>query len=435
MRSDARGPRARARGLGVVVMLTSLLLGPAGCDRRAPRAPYRFEPEAKAIPVPAGLAARDPRLAIDRATGSGGTVYALAVLGDEQVSRVGLLVSDDGGDRFGAPAWASGEAARVESHGENAPAIEADGQTAIHVVWEQLTGSHVDVMVGRSQDFGGSFAAPVRVTDTDPAAEVYAGYTALAVRNADVYVAWLDFREHTPDMSASVYVAHSADGGATFGPNVRVARAVCSCCHPALAILPSGEVLLFWRHVFPDGTHDAAVARSSDAGQHFSEPQRVAFDGWKIDGCPDSGPVTAIRDRRVYVAWLTEASPEVAGVRLTWSDDGGRTFAPAVVASRGVADGNYPSMAVTPEGRVVLAFQGRDPDEASGWGPIQPYLVEIERDGRVGAPTPVRLDLSRTSVLRPRVAAATVGRVYLSWTDLSGATPRAMWIRGRRTAP
>jgi hypothetical protein len=345
-----------------------------------------------------------------------------------------LLTSDDGGDDFAEAVTVVPETAGLHSHGENGPGLAAWDQDALYAIWEQPSrDGHMDVMVGGSADFGSTVSRGVRVTDTDPAKEVYSGYASLSLASAtELHAAWLDWRGG--DQAASIYAARSLDGGGRFQPNVLVASNVCPCCRPSVVVGPQREIVVVWRNVYPDGSRDMASSVSIDGGQTFQGPFRVAVDGWKIRGCPDSGAATVRAGRRVHVAWLTEGGFDHAGIRLTWSDDGGRTFAPPVLASASVLDANHPSMAVTAEGRVLLAFEGR-PGQDGGWGKRRPWLVEIDEKGHLTEPQPIPIPPDAPAVIRPVVAAGSVGRVFMAWTERQDGQPRIMLARGRRIGP
>ena len=191
--------------------------------------------------------------------------------------------------------------------------------------------------------------------------------------------------------------------------------------------------MVFWRHIYPGPIHDMTIAVSTDGGETFSAPKRVAEDNWKIDGCPDSGPAVARVGNRVYVAWLTEASPEISGVRLTWSDDAGKSWAPAVKASQKIIDANYPWFSVTQDGRALLVFQGRDPQKQNGWSGTGVYLVEIGSDGKFSEP--MAIPGITDSAKRPSVTAGLGGRVYITWNSDKDGQHAVFLSRARRESP
>ena len=188
--------------------------------------------------------------------------------------------------------------------------------------------------------------------------------------------------------------------------------------------------MVFWRKVYPGSIRDMTVAVSTDGGTSFSPAKKIAEDNWKLDGCPDSGPATAHTGHRVYVAWLTEASPERNGVRLTCSDDGGRTWAPATLASQDVLDANNPSLSTADDGHVLLAFQGRDPVQRGGWNSLGVFIVEIRADGSFSKP--IAVPATPAPAIRPTIATGTAGKFFVAWTAYSAGKPTVLLERGRR---
>jgi len=409
------------RCLLIAVLVT---LVATACKTTPSSPPYQFESEPRPVLSMSGIAqSRYARLAVNEVTS--GTVHLLAVIGGADKSRIALLTSEDGGDHFEAPVFVSAKDADISSHGEDSPAlIVTPGE--IYAAWNEGGG----IRFARSLTWGESFEPPVRIDDKVTPA--FSGYVSMGLApNGDIYLVWLDARDEaeTPD-TFSVYLAKSTDKGASFSRNIRVARSVCPCCRPNLSFGPGGELIVFWRKVYPGSIRDMTSAVSSDGGASFSEPVRVAVDNWVLEGCPDSGPATARSGSRVYVAWLTEASADRSGVRLTWSDDAGRTWAPAVFASQKILDANYPSLSVADDGSVVLVFQGRDPQKQAGWSPNAAYTVVIGADGKLSTPT--QIADAASSVMRPTVVAGKGGRLYTTWTTSQDGASSVFLVRGRR---
>lgn len=405
-----RAAGLRERCVVVLIALASLI---SGCGRSGivsdVSPPVRFEPQPRSVSVVSGITPiRHPKLGVDGV--ASGVLHLLAVVGDGDASRLALLSSSDGGDSFRQPVWISEPGATVSSHGENSPALIVTPDI-MYAAWNQGR----DIRLARSLSWGASFEKPVRISDKPTNA--FSGYVSIGVApNKDVYAVWLDTRDSTPEAEVySLYLARSSDKGATFQKNVKVADHVCECCRPNVSFGPNNEVLVFWRHIYPGSIRDMTVAVTRDGGASFSSPIRIAEDNWKLAGCPDSGIALARSGNRVYAAWLTEASPSVSGVRLTWSDDAGRTWAPALLASQKVLDANYPALSAAEGGRVELIFQGRDPQRQAGWAASSAFLVEIDKDGRLSLPAEV--PDAPSAVLRPTLVAATNGRIFTAWTS------------------
>ena len=406
--------------IGVILLL-------AGCQKHK-SASYGFEPAPRPVIAQAGVVpSHSGRAGADWV--SSPTVHLLAVLGEGEKARLGLLNSENGGDSFDKPVWVSEAGKPVTSHGESGPAFFVSQDDTL-AAWNEGG----ELRFARSLTWGSSFEKPITITDKT--GRSFSGYPSIGVAtNQDVYAVWIDTRDQAGDSddNYAIYAAKSPDHGASFGKNVRVAGKICPCCRPTLSFGPQGEVMVFWRHVYPGSIRDMAVAVSTDGGSTFSEPKRIAEDNWKLNGCPDSGPAAARVGKRVNVAWLTEGSPDIAGVRLTWSDDGGKTWAPALKASQSILDANYPWFSATQDGRALLVFQGRDPEKQSGWSGIGVYLVEISEEGKLSEPMAVPGITS--SARRPTVTAGLGGRVYVTWTGEADGQTAVYLSRARRTAP
>ena len=390
------------------------VLSLTGCGNK--RANLQLEPDPHAISRRLNIAAaRHPHVVLDP---SGDTVYVLAVTGTDPNSQLSLLTSVNGGDTFEPPVAVNEPGTNVSSHGENSPLMLFGPGEKIYTIWEQQDGEAAAIMFAASLDFGATFEKPVRVSDQPT--PTYSGYPTFAVApNKTICAAWLDFRDQAAQSeTASIYLSCSIDEGATFSKNLKVADGVCPCCRPTIVYGPQGQLMVFWRRVFPGNIRDIVVSISNDQGNSFAPPVRVADDNWKLEGCPDSGPAVMRVGHRVYVAWLTEATRARSGVRLAWTDDGGKTFSLPVMASNKTLDANHPAFALEEDGTLMLSFQARDPQRRGGWTPPRPYAVEIDAHGDLS--DPVLIADGTMPVEFPTVATGNAGRVFFAWTESSG---------------
>ena len=339
-----------------------------------------------------------------------------------------MLVSHNGGDSFGTPIPVSNPDADIRAQGESSPTLVVTS-TAVYAMWEQTNAAGpADLMFARSPS-GEDFDAPIKVVDK--AQPSFNGFASMAVASSgDVYAAWLDGRNPGQMHGTfSVYLARSTDRGKSFGANVEVSGGSCPCCRPRIAFGAKGEVLVFWRKVFHGNIRDMVASASTDGGATFAAPVRVAEDNWQIAGCPESGPAAARLGNRVFVAWMTETHQGKGGVKLTWTDDGGKSFAPAKVVSQGILDANHASMAISGN-HLELIFQGRDPQKDQSWSSLQPYLVEIEASGKMSVPMAIA---SEKSITYPVVAADDSGRLFMAWNETGGNGPALVFRRARRS--
>jgi BNR repeat-like domain len=411
----------------ILLLVGSLTLVIAQSQRRGAGFVFESEPRPVMAENGAGIS-RHAKLALRTSN-----LYMLTVYGtDRSQSRLGLAMSSDWGDSFEPIVPISEPGAVVSSHGENSPSLAING-IEFYALWEQGTPTgENDMMFARSLRFGRKFDKPVRVTDkSTPSGNSFA-FLAVAP-NGDLYAAWLDFRDpqHTAPGTAHIYLAKSTNKGATWSKNIPVANNVCPCCRPAIAFGAGGEVFVGWRSVDASDVRDMTLAVSTDYGATFGKPVLMANDNWKISGCPHTGPQLVVKGGRLYAAWHSEGDGKNAGIRVVWSDDNGKTFSKPVIASGSVNDTNHPSLSLSEDGRLLLVFQGREPKEKEGWGPVRAFLSEIHNNGAVSAPSII--PGSRKSVQFPTVVAGTVGRVFVVWTEATEKTVQVMLSRGRKS--
>ncbi len=416
--------------LTVIALLLAGCLTLAVAQSRRRDAAFVFESEPRAVMAGNGAAvSRHAKLALRTSN-----LYMLMVYGAESgQSQLGLAASSDWGDSFEPIVPISEPGATVSSHGENSPSLAING-IEFYALWEQNAPSgETDLMFARSLRFGRKFDKPVRVTDkTTPGG---AAFSFLAVApNGDLYAAWLDFRDpqHTAPGAAHVYLAKSTDKGATWSKNIPVANNVCPCCRPAIAFGADGEVFVAWRNVDARDVRDMMIAVSTDHGATFGKPLLMANDNWRISGCPHTGPQLVVKGKRLYAAWHSEGDGSNAGVRVVWSDDSGKTFSKPVIASGPINDTNHPSLSLSEDGRLLLVFQGREPAEKEGWGPVRAFLVEVFDNGEVSAPSAI--PGGKKTAQFPVVAAGTVGRAFVAWTEATDKGMQVMLSRGRKVA-
>jgi hypothetical protein len=163
-----------------------------------------------------------------RAAGSG----TLVGRGGKLVGRFSVLRSEDGGHSFSDPY----EVAEVAGFGHARPelmnkglgggrlAVDRSGgryHGRLYLTWPQAVGDTLQIFVAASADGGRTWQEPVRVNDGGPRSAH--GNPAIAVnRDGVVAVTWNDRRDDPTDRCFRLYAAASTDGGASFGPDLRV---------------------------------------------------------------------------------------------------------------------------------------------------------------------------------------------------------------------
>ena len=125
-----------------------------------------------------------------------------------------------------------------------------------------------------------------------------------------LHTLWIDKRDLPPKGStqkyagAAIYRNESKDGGATFGPDTKLADHSCECCRIGLANDRQGQLHATWRHVFDGSTRDHAFARVNAPANRI---KRSTHDDWKINACPHHVPGLAL-----------DASSQKSGYHTVW---------------------------------------------------------------------------------------------------------------------
>jgi hypothetical protein len=296
-----------------------------------------------------------------------------------------FTLSRDGGSTFSPPAKVA-EAGIIPLSRHRGPRIAFAGNT---IVITAVTGnkeeqaghahglpSDGDLTAWRSQDGGKTWSEGAHINDVPASATE--GLHALASNGKGLlYAAWLDKR----GKGTRLYAARSSDGGVTWSKNVAVYLSpdgsICECCHPSLAISPSGELLVMWRNAV-GGSRDMYLVSSRD-GASFSTPHKLGDGTWKLNACPMDGGGLAVSPSKILTAWRRDTSvflaepgkPEKqigAGKDIALALSGDRTYVAWVEGTKVEAwidgtkqelagAGAFPSLTSLPGGGVLAAWE------------------------------------------------------------------------------
>jgi hypothetical protein len=132
------------------------------------------------------------------------------------------------------------------------------------------------------------------------------GFQTLASDGKQKLVAsWIGPQNGAPRL----FVAHSADGGRTWSPQVVLSQTVCECCHPTAAISDDGTVRILFRNSL-DGSRDFYLATAKD-GEHF-EIAKLGEGTWKLNACPMDGGGMSELQGNVLTIWRREGDLFIA---------------------------------------------------------------------------------------------------------------------------
>lgn len=391
------------------------LLGVAACHHQPASRPWLGSIETVATPAPAG--SRYPNLA-----GGEGTPLVMSWLQPGATGGYSLDYSRWTDRGLGAPrSWS---APRTVATGADWFVNWADFPSVVPVS-ERIWGAHwlqqkpdnvysYDVRIAVSSNGGRRWSAPLTPHDDGTPTE-HGFVSLLAGADEHVRAIWLDGR-NTPGEHdhSSGHVAKSgamtlrmADvdaAGRRIGSDAELDARVCDCCQTDATRVGDSTVVVY-RDRSADEVRNIRALRIDAHGAVAAAA--VHEDGWRIAACPVNGPAIAAEGNRVAVAWFT--APDVPRVRLAFSTDGGRSFAPPIEVASGKVAGRV-DVAFIGRGRAVVSWlaEGSSGPEFNA----QPYT---EKGAAGSAVTIARVGLERSSGF-PQMARAGAGLVF-AWTE------------------
>jgi rhodanese-related sulfurtransferase len=339
-----------------------------------------------------------------------------------------VQTSFDGGDSFEPAVRVNDVQGEVSSHGESSPQMQIRTRSEFYTLWQTRRGEGSVLRFARSMNWGESFSKAVEV---DPTSTSQAFFTMNVSPKGVIYAAWLDGRDRGKGRmgTSAVYLTRSTDKGQTFEKPVRVALDVCPCCRPSIGFGGDGSVYVSWRGVLENNVRDIFVAASPDGGATWGAAVRVAEDNWVLNGCPHSGAALASIGKRLFIAWHAVRDKQVT-LSLAYSDDGGKTFSRRAMLADDVLDANHPYMSAV-GGRLGIVFQGRPPARQQGWAPISVYYREVDAEARL---SPLQtVGQASGSASYPVFTFEEPERVFITWTEPDKENKVVVLARGRRS--
>lgn len=276
---------------------------------------------AASSPASAPKAARKPRpqLGTGVAWAADGRLWWVGVRGTNELvlQRSETVLSD--GTALNKPLqWQPAQvldtgADPISADGENHPKLllGANGLVIVAYTMPLPKANTGFVRMLRSTDGGQTFSQPMTVHADRQ--EITHRFESLGFDGqGNLHAVWIDKRdlEAAPRVGgkssyrgAAIYTARSRDGGATFGPDTKLADHSCECCRIALARGSDGLLRAMWRHVFEPNIRDHAFAALD--GTPTPALVRATLDDWRVDGCPHHGPsLAAAPDGGFHAVWF-----------------------------------------------------------------------------------------------------------------------------------
>lgn len=356
-----------------------------------------------------------------------GTVYAIWTdMRGGGSGQVFLAKSTDHGTSFTASRQVT-NATGLQAGMQRGPQIAVDRMGVVHLLWEQKNElNKITARYARSTDGGATFSTPLAIAADSGLHNQ--DFPSIAVDSSgNPCASWIDSRdvENGNAKHPQLYVVRSTNGGVSFNMPVRATNipdaGTCECCNTSIAVSPAGNIFVSFRSNFSNN-RDIHIARSLDGGTTFSIV-KAASESWVIDGCPMTGSSIAVdRNENAYVAWR-DSRPSANGKDYIYYTMLRRSDSVCLRDRRicsTPSQSNYPSLAITPDGGVLCAFQDNRNDGADIYYTYSP-------DGTVFSPEMKLTHETGTSRQElPAVAIGPDGTRYIVWQDSRQGQPHIM---------
>jgi len=269
----------------------------------------------------------------------------------------------------------------------NAWSVAASGST-VHAVWVDMRDGNTEVYYKRSSDRGQNWGSDIRLTFNSG----QSWNPSVACQGNVIHVVWSDTRSGNLD----VFYKRSADGGFTWGPDVRLTSDLTWSWYPSLAVHDSSVYMVAL-------SGGLICRRSADCGLTWQGVTTLSTDAYLTPG-----PSVAASEDGVYVVWVSsrDGNEEIYFKRST---SRGTTWGPDARVTFDTHTSSDPSIAVS--GTCVHAVWS---DDRTGDGSEVYYRQSMDGGESWGAET--RLTTSPDWSTRPSVAASG-SNVHVVWQD------------------
>ncbi len=272
--------------------------------------------------------------------------------------------------------------------GPGYPAVALDEHGSPHVLWQ-------DPGTGRVNsawiDLASGHIVGTRVLNPNSGGMATFPTPRLVSSGSRLFAGWID-------CCSTAVVARSDDGGVTFTNPLQAPAE--SPDEIDIAADPAGVLYAVW-HEYGDPAGGAIAFSILPANSSTFAPRQI------VQPRAAQAPAVAVAGARVYVAW-----EGVNGtVMVNRSDDGGRTFLPAVTLDPFVAWLSSPPRLVTSGDRGYAVW-------ASHGGTTSVRFASLRADGNFTAPVEIGTTFPGPDP-RPTLALGANGSVYAAWSDVA----------------
>ncbi len=288
----------------------------------------------------------------------------------DSTSRLEFAFYDRAGKRFNRKGTVSPSAGAVNSsESTNKIAFKSDG-TMVAVFGRAFKNEKNPfagaIYYASSNDNGKSWSKEAFLHRSDTSHAYGRGFFDLArLENGELAAVWLDGRFGKSIKGLALFFAKTGKGEG-FGADSCLYKGTCECCRTGLITGPTGDIYIAFRDILQPVDLNATEVRdvgylvSSNEGATFSPLMLVSSDGWKINGCPHSGPSLSMGQNGLSAVWFTGGDSR--GIYYARNSGGNSDFRPRILLSK---TGRHPQLLTLPNGKQAVVCEEGEEEEMS----------------------------------------------------------------------
>ena len=293
-------------------------------------------------------------------------------------------------------------------------ASDGNGNMLAHFLQKSEKGKYTyDVKVITSSDRGASWSAAKIINEDGKKAEH--GFLSMVPNGNDYFISWLDGRNAGPEEEGTNHDSHHG------AMSIRAAlvnkqgiksseweldNRVCDCCQTSATITSNGPVVVY-RDRSENEIRDMSIVRLVDG--HWTEPQTIFKDNWKISGCPVNGPRSDAQGNSLGIVWFS-AADSIGQVKVIFSSDGGANFSSPVRIDEGKGIGRVDIIMLDEKSAFVSWMEG---------GMIK--AVKVHADGKKDESIIISATSESRSSGFPQMTRSG-NKIIFAWSDVNEKT-------------
>jgi hypothetical protein len=227
-------------------------------------------------------------------------------------------------------------------HNPALPAISADIEGCINVVWEDYTSGYSEIFFSCSTNNGINWSQPVNISNTEDKSR----YPAISTDKAgNINVVWA--RGWSEE--GALLFSRSTNNGLNWSQPIRISNNPHYAWDQAISTDAAGNINVAYDYAYTPHAWDIYFSRSTDKGISWSQPIEISNDPSDLM----IGAISTDPAGNIYVVWGVGKGHDIYFSRSTdngvsWSQD-------VTISDTDVS--NYPAMSTDPAGNINIVWE------------------------------------------------------------------------------